>query len=57
MFKRETLKNKVYATILMTAGVVPMFIDGDATFLLFGGAIALPLFFAKENWMYWNERV
>ena len=52
MFKRETLKNKVYATILMTAGVVPMFIDGDATFLLFGGAIALPLFFAKENWMY-----
>lgn len=52
MNKYKTLKNKMYATLLMIAGVVPTMIDGDATFLVFAGCIAIPLFFAKDNWIY-----
>ncbi len=52
MAKRETFKNKVCATLLTIAGLIPVFVDGDATFLVFTGCIAIPLFFAKKNWIY-----
>ena len=41
----KTFKNKLYAVGLMLCGSVP-------TFLEFIGMIAVPLFFAKENWIY-----
>lgn len=47
----KTLKNKVYAIVLLACGVVPMLIDGDGTAFVFFGFIAIPLFFAKENWI------
>ena len=28
-------------------------LDGDGTALLFFGCIAIPMFFAKKNWMMW----
>ena len=50
--KCKTLKNKIYAVLLVLAGMVPMAIDNDATALVFLGAIAVPMFFAKEPWVY-----
>lgn len=52
MMKRtKTMKNKLYALALMGAGVIPVLIERDATALIFFGSIALPLFFAKEDWI------
>lgn len=47
----KTLKNKLYAIGLLACGCLPTFIDNDATALVFLGVIAVPLFFAKENWI------
>lgn len=48
----KTLKNKLYALGLLTCGCIPTFMMDDATALVFIGMIAIPLFFAKENWIY-----
>lgn len=48
----KTFKNKLYAVGLMLCGSVPTFLEQDATALVFIGMIAVPLFFAKENWIY-----
>ena len=48
---RETLKNKLSAIALLIVGTIPVMIDGDGTALVFLGCIAIPMFFAKENWM------
>lgn len=48
----KTLKNKLFAIVLVIVGLVPTIIDHDATALIFLSCIALPLFFAKENWLY-----
>lgn len=47
----KTFKNKLYAVGLMLCGSVPTFLEQDATALVFIGMIAVPLFFAKENWI------
>lgn len=47
----KTLKNKLYAITLLACGYVPVLIDNDGTALVFFGMIAIPLFFAKENWI------
>lgn len=51
MNKFKTLKNKLIAILLMICGIVPLFFDADgtATVLLF--FIAVPLFFAREDWV------
>lgn len=49
---RETLSNKLYAGVIMSAGVLSVYMANDATFLVLATAISLPLFFAKENWIY-----
>lgn len=53
MWKKELIKNKIFAVILMCIGtlVIP-WCDGDATFFLFSLMMGIPLFFAKENWIY-----
>ena len=48
----KTFKNKLYAEEQMLCGRVPTFLEQDATALVFIGMIAVPLFFAKENWIY-----
>lgn len=48
----KTLKNKLYAIGLLIRGYLPIPIENDATALVFFGMIAIPLFFAKENWIY-----
>lgn len=50
-YMRRTFKNKVCALALLIAGMVPVWIDGDGTALIFFGCLAIPMFFAKENWM------
>lgn len=48
----ETLKNKLCAIGLLTCGGLSTLMADDATALVFIGMIAVPLFFAKENWVY-----
>ncbi len=49
--KRELLKNKLYALILIGLGWLSILPDRDGTFLVFISMIAIPLFFSKENWI------
>lgn len=48
----KTLKNKLCAVVLLICGYLSVLIDKDATALVFLALIAVPLFFAKENWIY-----
>lgn len=48
----ETWKNKLCAIGLLACGGVPTLVANDATALVFIGMFAVPLFFAKENWIY-----
>ena len=51
MWKKELLKNKLYALILILIGLVPILIERDGTVFILTLMIGLPLFFAKENWI------
>ena len=51
MWKRELLKNKLYALVLILIGLVPILIERDVTFFTFALIFGIPLFFAKENWI------
>lgn len=51
MWKKELLKNKLYALVLILIGLVPILIERDGTFFIFALIFGLPLFFAKENWI------
>lgn len=54
--EKELIKNKIYAVILMCGGALAIpWCDGDATFFLFSLMMGIPLFFAKENWIYEGE--
>ena len=48
----ETLRNKLYALLLIACTLPVMFLEGDATATVFVSVIAVPIFFAKENWIY-----
>lgn len=52
LFDSRTLKNKLYALLLIGCTLPVMFLEGDATATVFVGFIAVPMFFAKENWIY-----
>lgn len=47
----ETLRNKIYAVLLILCTLPIVFLEGDATATVFVGMIAVPMFFAKENWI------
>ncbi len=51
MWKRELLKNKFYAIVIIFLGALSVPIEWDVTFFLFAALIGLALFFAKENWI------
>ena len=51
MWKKELLKNKLYALLLIIIGAVSIPIEYDGTFFILTLMLGLPLFFAKENWI------
>lgn len=54
--KRELLKNKIYAIILILFGVFMTFLlEGDATFFLLTVLIGAVLFISKESWIVDDE--
>ena len=54
--KRELLKNKIYAVILILFGGLTTFLlEGDATFLLLAVMIGTVVFVSKEPWIVDDE--
>lgn len=51
LFKRETRANKLSALVFLIVGIVPMWLYNDGTAFLLTSFFAVPLLFAKENWM------
>lgn len=51
MWKKELIKNKIYAIIFVILGALTVPIEWDATFFLFTLMIGVALFFSKENWI------
>ena len=47
----KTWKNKLSAVILLACGYVGVLSDNDATALVLCAMFAVPLFFAKKNWI------
>ena len=48
----KTLKNKLYAILLIGCTLPVMLLDGDATATVFVSIFAIPMFFSKTNWIY-----
>lgn len=46
-----TLKNKLYALLLIGCTLPVTLLEGDATATVFVSFIAVPMFFAKESWI------
>ena len=54
--KRELLKNKIYAVLLILFEITMTFLlEGDATFLLLTVLIGAVLFISKEPWIVDDE--
>lgn len=51
MWRRELLKNKLYAIAIIFLGALSVPIEWDATFFLFTLMVGVMLFFSKENWI------
>ncbi len=49
MFKPNLILNKLVALVLICAGALPLFLEGDGTALVFFLPMALLLIFSKEN--------
>lgn len=48
----RTLGNKTVAIAMIMIGTFVMHLSGDATALVFLSMLAVPLFFAWEQWIY-----
>lgn len=51
MWRKETIKNKIYALVLIGIGALSILPENDATAFIFFCIIGVPLFFAKKNWI------
>lgn len=49
--KKNTLKNKIVALLLIIIGFLPVIFDNDATFLVIALFFAIPLFLSKNNYI------
>jgi len=49
--KQDTRMNKICAIVMALIGILSASIDGDGTGAVFIMFFAIPLFFAKENWI------
>jgi hypothetical protein len=47
----KTWKNKLMAVALLLAGCAGVAAEKDATALVLFGCFAIPMFFAKEDWI------
>lgn len=52
MKKNSTLGNKIMAVCLLVLSAIPMIIEKEATGFIFVCIVAIPLFFAKRNYIY-----
>ena len=52
MKKKSTLGNKILAVCLLVLSAITMIIEKEATGFLFVCMVAIPLFFAKRNYIY-----
>ncbi len=52
--RKSTLGNKFVAINLLLASLIIMLIEREATGFIFMCCIAIPLFFAKKNYVMWN---
>lgn len=52
MWKKELIKNKIYAVVLIVLGTLTVPVEWDATFFLFALMVGFALFFSKENYIY-----
>ena len=48
---RKTIKNKIYMGLFLLIGLIPIWIEGDGTPMLLMLVFAIPLLFAKENYI------
>ena len=51
MWRPELIRNRLYALLLIACTLPVMLLESDATATVFVAMIALPMFFAKENWI------
>lgn len=49
---KATIKNKLGAIFMILVGLVPCWLDNDATALVLFSMIAIPMFFSKKAWFY-----
>lgn len=49
--KESLIANKLTAIVLLILGMVPVFLWQEGTVMLLFSFFAVPLLFAKENWM------
>ena len=46
---KKTLKNKLAAIALISVGIMPTLLEGDASFLVSASLFAVPLFLSKND--------
>lgn len=51
MWKRELIRNKIYAVLMVLASLPVVILERDGTVLLLSLLFGVPIFFAKENWV------
>ncbi len=51
MWKKELIKNKIWAICILLLGIATICIDNDATVFVLLLPIGMTLFFARENWV------
>ena len=52
MNKKSTLGNKILAVCLLVLSAIPMIVEKEATGFIFVCMVAIPLFFAKRNYIF-----
>lgn len=48
---QRTLKQKLYALTMIAIGIVPVWLDGDATALVFVLFFAVPMLISSKRWV------
>lgn len=52
-YMKRTFMNKVIASIIFALGLLSIKLSNDGTFLLFTMFLSIPLFFEKDNQIYY----
>lgn len=55
MWKRELIRNKIYAVLMVLASLPVVILERDGTVLLLSLFFGVPMFFAKENWIMYDN--